>query len=196
MKWLDLWTRIARSAENALRSRITGESLPPGALTFSADLPGFPGNVGPPEGVEESRDLKDAEPLLADAVLRIMADFKAEQGRELIVTSVWRSRERQHALYEQGRAMIPQADGKMGWVIDRPGEVVTNIDGLKRRSRHNFYPSQAVDVCVDLDPGPGKHVVWDYAAYEPLGELCTRHGLVWGGSWTRFPDRPHLELPG
>jgi hypothetical protein len=135
--------------------------------------------------------LGHADPELAQRFLALKKDFEAETGRELHVTSVWRSAEAQHALYQKGRAL--QADGR--WRVVDPDAVVTQLDGTTRRSRHNVYPSQAVDVCVDTDPGPGKHVVWDHAAYAPLGPLATRHGLVWGGSWTRFKDAPHLELP-
>lgn len=135
----------------------------------------------PPAGAIESRDIADCTPYLQDRWPLIQAEFQALTGRQLFLTCTWRSAERQQKLYAQGRTM--------------PGPIVTKIDGVTKRSRHGFYPSQAFDVCVDTDPGPGKHPVWDEAAYEPLGPICERHGLTWGGSWASFKDLPHIEQP-
>lgn len=142
----------------------------------------------PPTGVVESRDIKDCHVYLQERWPRVQADFKAQTGRDLFLTCTWRSQERQQELYAQGRTT--------------PGPKVTQLDGVKKRSRHNFYPSQAFDVCVDSDPGPGKHPVWDGTAYAPLGPICASHGLVWGGDWNgngvadeKFIDAPHIEQP-
>ena len=63
-------------------------------------------------------------------------------------------------------------------------------------SRHNMYPSTAVDVCPYVD---GK-LVWDD---DELWEKLFHHimktairlniRLLWGGSWT-FVDKPHFQL--
>lgn len=29
-----------------------------------------------------------------------------------------------------------------------------------------------------------------------LGDFAEKRGLVWGGRWRRFRDRPHVEVPG
>jgi len=29
-----------------------------------------------------------------------------------------------------------------------------------------------------------------------MGAIAEACGLVWGGRWKRFPDFPHLEMPG
>ena len=135
----------------------------------------------PPAGIKESRDLAHAHPELVLRYLRLKADFESTTGCGLIETCTWRSKERQAELYAQGRTA--------------PGKIVTQIDGTTGKSRHQPYPAQAVDVAVDIDPGPGKHVVWNPEAYAALGPLAERHGLVWGGNFKSFKDYPHLELP-
>lgn len=149
----------------------------------SAPLPTFAApNPQPPAGASESRSMADAHPELVRRYLALKEDFARQTGRSLFETCTWRSATEQARLYQLGRRGVP-------------GEkTVTQIDGVRQKSRHMVYPSEAVDVCVDADPGPGKHAVWDHASYEPLGPLAAAHGLVWGGNW-HIDDYPHLELP-
>lgn len=130
-----------------------------------------------------SRDLKDAEAVLQAKYLALEADFYATTGRRLFITCTWRSAQEQQRLYARGRT--------------EPGSIVTHIDGVTSRSRHNFYPSQAIDVCVDDQLMAGKEAIadWNKAHYEALGPLAIKHGLVWGGSFSHLCDYPHLELP-
>lgn len=166
-----------------LRRLGASEKMIAGAVTKTMGLPTFGGGERqPPAGKTESRDLVDAHPELVRRYLLLKADFERQTGTCLFETSTWRSKERQNELFQIGRR-------------GTPGEkTVTQLDGLTKKSRHNVYPSQALDVCVDSDPGPGKHPVWNESAYEPLRELCVKHGLVWGGAWA-MKDFPHMELP-
>ncbi len=152
----------------------------------------------PPKGAKESRDLVHCHPELTRRYEALASDFRKETGRDLFPTCTWRSKERQLEIYMEGRGY---KDGEI--VVTDQKKIKTKLDGFHKKSRHNVYPSEAVDVAVDTDPGPGKHVVWDTAAYAPLGPLALKHGLVWGGDWNRngtskdesFVDAPHLELP-
>ena len=158
-------------------------SSPEASLTLNAHLPAFSQIPAPPAGVEESRDLQHCHPELIVRYAQLERDFREQTGRDVFITCTWRSKEKQHKLYEVGRRGVP-------------GEkILTKIDGITSRSRHNVYPSEAIDVCVDSDPGPGKHPVWDEASYAILGPLCAKYGLIWGGSWVNFPDFPHIQLP-
>lgn len=122
--------------------------------------------------------LSDADPVLQLAYTSLLWDFKEQTGHDLILTCVYRSPEEQADLYAQGRT--------------KPGQIVTQLNGTpKQRSKHNLRPARAVDVAVTI---AGK-ISWDNALYAPLGPLAKRYGLVWGGDWTGFVDRPHLELP-
>jgi peptidoglycan L-alanyl-D-glutamate endopeptidase CwlK len=85
--------------------------------------------------------------------------------------------EEQQRLYAKGRTA--------------PGRKVTNVDGVRQMSNHNYLPARAVDVAVVVN---GK-VSWDPDDYMPLGPLAERYGLVWGGNWKTLRDYPHLELP-
>tara|TARA_R110000868_G_scaffold41670_3_gene142012 strand:+ start:435 stop:851 length:417 start_codon:yes stop_codon:yes gene_type:complete len=72
------------------------------------------------------------------------------------------------------------------------------------KSKHNKYPSQA----IDFAPFPidwKKVERWDELSTVILDEwdkMVTENlipagvTLSWGGSWTTFVDRPHLELRG
>ena len=192
MKWFEELLKLLASAltKQRLEDAGAGPDALKGAVTTMVELPTFGGDNEPPEGLDESRAISHCEPELARRYLLLKADFEAETGRQLFETSTYRSRRRQKQIYDQGRTT--------------PGKIVTKLDGVTRRSRHNYWPAQAIDVCVDSDPGPGKHAIWDESAYQPLCDLALKHGLTWGGDWNRngtsddekFIDYPHLELPG
>jgi hypothetical protein len=186
VKWYDYLFDILASAftKQELKKAGAGDEALKGAVTRRIDLPTFGADEPqPPQGVLESRDLAHCHAELRKRYAMVKADFEAETGKQLFETCTWRSSLRQQNLYAVGRRGVP-------------GEkVLTQIDGITKKSRHMVYPAQAVDVCVDSDPGPGKVAVWGAAAYAPLGPLCVKHGLIWGGSWTSFKDYPHMELP-
>jgi hypothetical protein len=146
-----------------------------GAFTTSLDLPTFGVPDAPPPGLEESRDISHCVAQLQSAWPIIQQRFKERTGRDLFLTCTYRSCARQNQLFHQ----VPK---------------VTTIDGITKKGRHNYWPSQAIDVCVDIDPGPGKHPVWDHSAYEPLGPICLELGLTWGGSWASLKDSPHIQI--
>jgi len=149
-----------------------------------------------PIGLSESRELAHADPELVKRYLDLEADVRAYHRRQLIVTHTYRSPEVQFELFKKGREL--QGDI---WVVIDAKIKVTNCDGFKIRSRHNLYPSMAIDVAIDLDPGYGQKVTWAGREYEILGPLAQKHGLTWGGDWNmnglndeKWRDLPHLEL--
>ena len=124
-----------------------------------------------------STRLSDCEPALQLAYACLLADFRDLTGHDLLITCTKRSPEEQTALYAKGRTV--------------PGLRVTNVDGIRVKSNHNYTPARAIDVAVVTQ---GK-VSWLPSDYAPLGELAKRYDLVWGGQWTSLRDYPHLELP-
>lgn len=70
------------------------------------------------------------------------------------------------------------------------------------RSRHNTYPSMAVDVA----PYVGGAVSWEWEHYHPLAahikatwsrlkaEGKVTGELEWGGDWRSFKDGPHWQI--
>ena len=105
-----------------------------------------------------------------------------------------RTVDEQQELYAQGRT--------------EPGSIVTHVDGINKKSKHNEWPSMAVDAV----PYP---IDWNdtdrmrYFAGFVMGvaarlyhEGVITHRLRWGGDWDRdtevkdnpFQDLPHFEL--
>ena len=99
-----------------------------------------------------------------------------------------RTVEEQQELYALGRT--------------KPGRIVTYKDGVTRLSRHNVYPSRA----IDLAPYP---IRWSdikrfhfFAGWVLQTAYSMGIGLRWGGDWDgdtevsdeRFVDLPHFEL--
>lgn len=103
---------------------------------------------------------------------------------ELVLTETHRSVERQQELYKQGRT--------------QSGPIVTKVDGVKVKGKHNYVPSKAFDVAVK-NKATGK-IVWDEALYDILGHMTEEINkqlwtkVKWGGNFKSFRDRPHFEL--
>lgn len=102
-----------------------------------------------------------------------------------------RSVEEQQRLYAIGRT--------------EPGHIVTYLDGVNKKSKHNEDPSQAVDVYAYVN---GK-AVWTerYLCYlAGLFQAVAKDKnieLTWGGNWDRdgeiasdhnFIDMPHFQI--
>jgi peptidoglycan L-alanyl-D-glutamate endopeptidase CwlK len=105
---------------------------------------------------------------------------------DFTVLSGFRSPNEQLELYKQGREL---KDGK--WI--RVGKTVTNVDGVNTKSKHNYSPSQAIDIA----PYP---IDWDdIERFEQMAVVvmyCAKKlgiKLIWGGDW-RMKDYPHFEL--
>lgn len=101
-----------------------------------------------------------------------------QQGAVFFVISGFRTYAEQSALYFQGRTMA--------------GPKVTSAQAGE--SPHNF--GIAADLVRDgVVDRAGLQPDYRPESYEILRELAPKHGLVWGGSWAQFPDRPHVQLP-
>ena len=121
--------------------------------------------------------LRGCHPDLKARVVTLIATLE-QQGLDLVLTQGVRSVAQQQALFAQGRS--------------KPGKIVTNCDGLVKVSNHQPKADgygYAVDVAWRIDGV----ITWEGPWYR-LGVLASEHGLIWGGSWLNFPDRPHLEL--
>lgn len=135
-----------------------------------------------------STRITDCVTPLAWAWFEIKREYEeAHPGATLILTCTKRSREEQAALYRVGRV---ERNGK--WVVDADPttQIVTQLDGDTKLSKHNLDLAEAIDVCVVI----GGKASWDPAQYAPLGPLARKYGLVWGGDW-KMKDYPHIEMP-
>jgi len=132
-----------------------------------------------------THNLKYLHPFIGNNLLHIIEEIQygLPNGHEARLVSGYRTPEHQFALYRQGR-IFQNGSWK------RTGKIVTNLDGLKKRSRHNSLPATAFDIGIFKDG--------TYLQDSPLYGLVstgTRFGLDWGGHWKKFKDKPHLEIP-
>jgi hypothetical protein len=126
-------------------------------------------------GVKDSRDTSLLEPELRKRYLLAVEDYSKKYFGEpsVIVTSTYRSLERQRELYEQGRTT--------------PGNIVTNVlEGM-----HNQTPALALDIAFNTAGGGYSRL----DLFEKFAECFKPYGVIWGGDWKSFPDRPHFEAP-
>lgn len=115
----------------------------------------------------------DLQKLAILALKYSLYDFGISEGHRTI--------KRQAKLYAQGRTT--------------PGDIVTNVDGVNKKGKHNYDPSRAIDVFAYVNGGVSWHVGYYVAiskAFERAGkELGIKYS--WGGDW-KFKDYPHYEI--
>jgi len=132
-----------------------------------------------------SRDPKYLHPYLAARVKDIQDAITAKlpSGHTAKLISAHRTPQDQFELFKQGRTF---RNGS--WV--KTGSVVTNLDGFVKKSRHNYFPATAFDTGIFN----GTTYITEDALYKHVKEGI-RFELDWGGNWSGFTDRPHLEIP-
>ena len=118
------------------------------------------------------RDIKKLKPYLIPIVEEFLSKAKFN-GWDAFVTEGFRSFERQSHLYAQGRT--------------RAGKIITNAKA--GQSAHNF--GRAVDIAFKNKNGA---VSWDASLFIKAGKIGKSLGLMWGGDWWRFTDRPHFYM--
>lgn len=117
-----------------------------------------------------SRDRTQLHPEVQAALLKLEAECK-RQELKVLFTDCFRTQAEQQSLYDQGRT--------------KPGSVVTNVRFPD--SAHNW--GVAVDFCQNIRG----HEYDDAAFFKNVGTIAKKFGFTWGGDWTGFVDRPHLE---
>lgn len=101
---------------------------------------------------------------------------KCEKAGLIIkITDCVRTKAEQDALYAQGRT--------------KAGAIVTNVK--YPNSMHNW--GIAADFC--RNDGKGAYNDSD-GFFTKVGVIAENIGLEWGGRWTSFVDKPHLQMSG
>lgn len=105
----------------------------------------------------------------------------------------YRSPETQFEIFKKGRKLV---DGK--WI--KTGKTFTQLDGFKKKSKHNSIPSLAVDVApypvnwkeIDRFKTTAIIIKQIYKTLKDAGKI--ESDIVWGGDWDSFKDYPHWEI--
>jgi peptidoglycan L-alanyl-D-glutamate endopeptidase CwlK len=118
-----------------------------------------------------SRRLEDLHPLIAAKAQQLIG-LAQTGGIEILVTSTLRSFEEQAELFAIGRT--------------KPGKKVTDAEPGK--SWHNF------GLAFDVVPLVNGKAIFDSPFWSRIGELGKQAGLVWGGDFHSFKDKPHFEF--
>lgn len=119
----------------------------------------------------DEKKMEGCHPTLIRKMLAVLWRMDA-LGHPMKVTDGYRSPAEQYQLY-----------------LKRPR--VTTLDGYRRRSKHNYTPGRAVD-CAFKKGLNG--VTWD-GPWSLYGQSVQWKGLIWGGAWKSFVDKPHAEMP-
>jgi hypothetical protein len=73
-------------------------------------------------------------------------------------------------------------------------DTVTNDDGVLFLSMHQK------GLAIDITPADEKgNPIWpsdNDPRWAQIAGYMKSHGLVWGGDWKDFPDRPHYQFNG
>ena len=119
-----------------------------------------------------SRDVSLLHPKL-QAIIPQIIQRCAALGLPVLVTDGFRTKAEQDKIYAQGRTA--------------PGQIVTQVQWPN--SAHCW--GVAFDFCRNVR---GREYDDGDNFFRRVAEVAKTYGLEWGGDWTRFVDKPHLQL--
>jgi peptidoglycan LD-endopeptidase CwlK len=123
-----------------------------------------------------SRRLEDLHPDMQSKAKRFV-ELCARENIDVLIYCTWRSPQEQKELYAIGRS--------------KPGKKVTWTLASKHNNMLGKIPASLAFDCVPLRMGKPD---WEASnAYERMGQIGEKLGLVWGGRW-RGKDTPHFEM--
>jgi peptidoglycan L-alanyl-D-glutamate endopeptidase CwlK len=126
---------------------------------------------------------------------------------DISITEGHRSIQKQSEYYKRGRQYIGDE-----WIVFNEKQIITNCDGIRVKSNHNYNPSMAFDYCAYVKDKPKlrydiAHITYISGSFVTISEILYDQGLIehklrWGGNWekdgdlsnSKWYDRPHLEL--
>ncbi len=146
-------------------------------------------------GIEKLND-PNVHPTARLLFQRVLSEL-VSLGYNPVVVEVYRPPTRQRALYAQGRTDKQllakgytqseiQQYRQAGYTADKP------IVSYTLHSMHS--KGRAMDIAWLVNG----RITYDVpnSWWELYGAIARKHGLVWGGDWKTFKDRPHIEYRG
>jgi hypothetical protein len=130
----------------------------------------------------------------------VLSDLRGHGG-EWYVTCVYRSPAEQRYLYSKGRSTATLR--KAGFTDD---EIKQYRSRLYKETGKNTIGSRVTTllsskhckgIACDIVPVIDGGLRWDAEdkIWALVGSSAKAHGLTWGGTWKKFVDKPHVELP-
>ena len=121
-----------------------------------------------------SRDIAELHPAVQRGCRELIRRMGEAGFTHVGVSSTYRDHAHQDWLFAQGRT--------------RPGNIVTNAQG--GQSWHNWR------LAFDIFQNVRGHEWNNPEFFAAAGRIWMELGGEWGGSWTNFPDRPHMQYIG
>jgi hypothetical protein len=140
-------------------------------------------------GIFVQRDDRQQLNTVHQDLVRVLEEAVRRVPFDCIVVYGHRTVKEQQALYALGRT--------------KRGARVTWLDGINKKSRHNYTPSLAIDVVPFsiVKTGEWRETPESLAQLSILGAMAETvakefsiEDFAWGGRWKKTKDMPHFEL--
>lgn len=146
------------------------------------------------------RDISELHPVFKPLVVDWLAACNAK-GMQLLVVETRRTMDVMTAYYARGRQPLPKVNDLYRKAGLRPITKEENWSIITKAmpgySWHYF--GLAIDVVPLINGVPD----WNYNPddpkdyYDEMANNAMERGMIWGGNFRSFPDRPHIEFhPG
>ena len=124
----------------------------------------------------------------------VLADIRGHGG-QWYVTECYRPKERQRFLYSKGRSTATLR--KAGFTDDEIKRYRSQGSKASDSRVTTILTSMhCKGLACDIVPIVNGQLCWDAPSemWTLIGSAAKAHGLVWGGSWKSFVDKPHVEM--
>jgi peptidoglycan LD-endopeptidase CwlK len=141
--------------------------------------------------------IEDLLPEVQEMAYKAIAIMKAQDIKH-VVTSTFRSKEVQQALYAQGRNSLNivnqlRENANLSLLPENENTyTVTNCNGVTNLSPHQSR--KAIDIVpANRNGDPCWPDLLD-SRWGPIALIMKACGFTWGGDWKSFPDYPHYQI--
>ena len=130
-------------------------------------------------------------PILHAALPAILAEIKKNLPTRwktgVDSQGVHRTPDEQFEIFKKGRRFDPNTG-----TFVKVGTTFTPLDGIHKKSRHNFLGAQAMDIILFKPDGS---ILKAGPEEKKIATGADKFGLTWGGRFKKTQDMPHIEIP-